>query len=264
MCASFFSPKAPGLEKLSGKFFSPGCPFVPAQQGQAGPQGLLQCLVSVQLTLTSCLQLSAKPTCSHWPCKGDLDRDTSKAKGDPPSCLSFPNTLELPQEHFFPMHSAEKTPANLPHQWCLNHVQPCCPQPHGDSYLSAGTGGSKQPQNQDLAPHCVSAHSAGMCWSRWTALSRGTGCPLLGDLIAAARGSCPHPDKCWAPRHGAGVLPVLLHSPQLHCSSPSSIPAAGLEHPTGHPHWQGCWCPIPPFWEGARGKETCTSPLFVW
>lgn len=130
------------------------------QQAQAGPhslpQGLLQCLVSVQLTLTWCLQLSAKPTCRHWPCKRALDRDTSKAKGVQLSCLSFPNALELPQEHFSPVHSAEKTQQTLlPHQWCPSHVQPCCPQPRGGSYLSAGAGGSRQPQGQDLAPCCI-------------------------------------------------------------------------------------------------------------
>lgn len=41
------------------------------------PQGVLWCLVSVELTLTCSLPLSseANPPCGHWQCRGDLDRD---------------------------------------------------------------------------------------------------------------------------------------------------------------------------------------------
>lgn len=37
--------------------------------------------------------------------------------------------------------------------------------------------------------------------------------PSSGILSAASRGSCPHPDKCWAPHRGVGVSVVLLHPP---------------------------------------------------
>lgn len=54
--------------------------------------------------------------------------------------------------------------------------------------------------------------------------SWGTGKPSLGIISAAARGSCLHPDKCWALYHGAGVAPVPLHPPPSStaaCSAPS-------------------------------------------
>lgn len=69
------------------------------------------------------------------------------------------------------------------------------------------------------------ARSAGMRLSlQGQGWSRGTGKPSLGIISAAARGSCLHPDKCWAPYHGAGVAPVPLHPPPSStaaCSAPS-------------------------------------------
>lgn len=98
------------------------------------------------------------------------------------------------------------------------------PRPHGKSYLSEGAG---QRQGWDPAP---GAAGMGLEQGRrllppqgsYQQLPGAPACTLISAEVPVTRLGCPQ---------------VLLHTP------PSSIPAAGMEHPTGCLHWDECGYP---------------------